>query len=180
MSDKLLPEVYTMRIPAMLSPVLHENLNVFKDGWSLAKLAEILPLEDVFYFISEQTRDLKYTTFITACDLFSILSHPENIEWMKKMETQYTHYLNRRKLDLTDEKSITISFDRFQCFASAMNSSVNYLIIDEAVINDKQDERSTKIDFIGNLMHRLLNFMDVNTLCKHPVTKYLLDYDKRI
>lgn len=92
--------LYAVRIPDELKHVFkrHDDVTVPLDlVCDLNKLAEYLPLEDMFYLIYEQTTDKGFVEFMSETKLYSFLQSPENINWLNGVKDQYDAYIRKRE-----------------------------------------------------------------------------------
>lgn len=180
MSDKYIPEVYCVYVPTLFNNYLSQDkLNVeVNDVWQFDKLAKVLPLEDVFFFIYKQTSDSSFVKFMTDNDLFNVLTHPKNISWMKEMETKYNQYLQKNQFsqkDLLIEDVLT-RYDVYGNNEARRSASENVIIFYDADITDEQDLLvqleilKKRRDKLRNQLFDMLGFSD---LLKHKVMKYL-------
>lgn len=177
-------DVYSVRIPTELKHVLlsHDDIKISLTTFcELDKLSTILPLEDVFYLIYEQTTDKGYVDFISKTKLYSFLQHPANINWMLGVKEQYDAYIRKREDGLKVKQNDVQSF-----LTTPVNESheVRYseysklgLIVSFTPIDDETDVTEVvgnKYRFNLDLLNTLIKHVGYDELRKHPAMCYLL------
>lgn len=180
MSDKYIPEVYCVYIPSLFNDYLSQNKLKLEinDVWQFDKLEKFFPLEDIFFFIYNQTNDPSFVKFMTDNDLFNVLTHPKNITWMKKMENKYNQYLQKNQFsqkDLLIEDVLT-RYDVYENNKSSRNTNENVIIFYDANITDEPDllvQREILTKRRNKLRNQLFDMLGFTDLCKHKVMRYL-------
>lgn len=182
MSEKYIPEVYCVYLPTALnnylsSDKLDTNLNRL---WQLEELAKLLPLEDVFFLVYNQTKNDAFTRFTADNDLFNVLSHPKNISWMKEMETKYIQYLQKNNLQVVPsghlDKDPFMYYDTYPTGALKWRQrDANVVIFYDAPIIETDGEETKEILHTRRMTmaDTLYDLLGRDTLRTHPVAKAL-------
>lgn len=182
-------EVYALRIPEELSHVFepHDDLTLPTSiVFDLNKLANYLPLEDLFFLVYEQTICPVFTKFTRVSEVKTILQHPANISWLTSVSEQYDSYIRKRE----DKEKVTGSqvpftlpdfTESYYLDESHSNLNLDGMLLTFKPYTENMDEAISAvakdpIRYTLQVYGKLLKGLGYDTLRKHPISEYLLTF----
>lgn len=182
-------EVYALRIPEELHHVFepHDDITLPTSiVFDLNKLANYLPLEDLFFLVYEQTICPVFTKFTRMSDVKTILQHPANINWLISVRDQYDSYIRKRE----DKEKVTgaqVPFtlpdftESYYLEDKHSNLTLDGMLLTFKPYTENESIGVTEvakdpIKYVLQVYGKLLKGLGYDNLRKHQISKYLLTF----
>lgn len=184
MSEVLTSPIYMVRLPkgfAHLFNSYDDKVVPLAAVGNLRQLANHLSLEDVFYFVYEQTSDNTFATFTSLYGITPLLRQPDNIAWLTEVQKEYDAYVRRRKeLEKINPIQVNSSREFFNCYKLSLlpitgngaRSMLDgyFILATDIEENDSSTPTERRLEFIPTLMKAV----GYDIFRRLPITKAIL------